>query len=218
MARPVFNDMVQYYIESLLDGEQDEKFRVTEDTAFDPSSDDSSYDPEYKDRVVQPSYTTSTKNSIEFNIDAVDGQALQEWLLKHEDDKNVPVRITRVLMYRPKGAAKAQAWKASTAYKVGDLVKVGGKILEATKAGTSGNSEPATTGSAITDGTVTWKVSQTASGKEYEAKQAEYTMNQNQLGGDAGSAAQHTGTFSMTSPVYIKGSFDIEKLEFTPAE
>jgi hypothetical protein len=55
----------------------------------------------------------------------------------------------------------APAWAASTAYAVGDRVKLaGGEFLEATEAGTSGATEPvapSAIGGTVVDGTVTWK-------------------------------------------------------------
>lgn len=52
-------------------------------------------------------------------------------------------------------------WAATTAYTVGQRVKLtGGTVLEATVAGTSGSTAPTapgTVGGTVTDGTVTWK-------------------------------------------------------------
>lgn len=52
------------------------------------------------------------------------------------------------------------AWEATTAYVVGDRVRLsGGAILEATEAGTSGASAPTApaVGATVEDGTVTWR-------------------------------------------------------------
>jgi hypothetical protein len=58
------------------------------------------------------------------------------------------------------GFVVATAWAASTAYAVGDRVRLsGGEVLEATVAGTSGTTEPTApaVGGTVTDGTVTWQ-------------------------------------------------------------
>jgi len=57
-------------------------------------------------------------------------------------------------------ATPPPAWQASTAYAVGDTVRLtGGEILTATVAGTSGTTEPAPPGqgNSVVDGQVTWE-------------------------------------------------------------
>ncbi|WP_134682577.1 carbohydrate-binding protein [Brevibacillus migulae] len=49
------------------------------------------------------------------------------------------------------------AWAATTAYTVGAKVYANGNVYECTVAGTSGTTAPSGTGTAIVDGTVTWK-------------------------------------------------------------
>lgn len=92
----VTTDRIQYYLKA-----GDTFVRVSEDSAFDPKTDLSTYEPSYKDRMNQPSFVTGKKTSVEFDIDIVEEQALQEFFMAHEDDVNVPVDLVRVMMFRP---------------------------------------------------------------------------------------------------------------------
>lgn len=94
--RLVTTDKIQYYLKT------DETFtRVSENSAFDPATDITTYDPSYKDRMNQPSFVTGKKTSVEFDIDIVEQQELQEWFIANEDAVNVPTEIVRVMMFRP---------------------------------------------------------------------------------------------------------------------
>ncbi len=92
----ITTDQIQYWMKT------DAVFvRVTENNAFDPSTDLDTYDPTYKDRINQPSYVTGKKTTIELDIDLIDPGALQTWLMDHEDDVNVPTEVIRVMMFKP---------------------------------------------------------------------------------------------------------------------
>lgn len=96
MGDLVTTDQIQYWIKAGADF-----VRVTENSAFDPSSDLSTYDPTYKDRVNQPSYVTGRKTTIEMDIDLVTPGTLQDWLLANEDVVNVETEVVRVMMFSP---------------------------------------------------------------------------------------------------------------------
>lgn len=87
----------QWYID-VADGasEAPKYVLVTDDEGFNPANDDSSYEPKYKCNKTNPKYVTGRKTTIEVDIDIVEGQELQTWLKKHEDDINVPTSVVRV--------------------------------------------------------------------------------------------------------------------------
>ena len=80
---------------------------VTDDEGFNPSNNDASYEPKYKCNKTNPKYVTGRKTNIEMDIDIVEGQELQEWLVKHEDDINVPTSVVRVWRF-PDGTSTAK--------------------------------------------------------------------------------------------------------------
>ena len=95
MAAPTFVYQIQWYAD-ISDGEGTTKFvRITDDEAFDMDTDESTYSPSYKCNKNNPEYVTARKVTVDFDIDVVEGQELQEWLIKHEDDFNVPTKIVR---------------------------------------------------------------------------------------------------------------------------
>jgi hypothetical protein len=194
--------------------------RVTEDSAFDPASDLTTYDPTYKDRVIQPSYVTGRKNTVEFEIDLLEGGVLHEFLLANEDVANVPTELIRVLEAHP----AYPAWITATAYALGDHIIEADKLYVCTTAGTSGASEPTwpSTGT-VTDGTtLVWTYVSAAAhlpiGTEgsYEAKKADFVMTQNPIDGAAGEAVRASGTLTMTSTSWTAGTFDPSTATFTP--
>lgn len=87
----------QWYMDVADGAEGAPKYvQVTDDEGFNPSNDDASYEPKYKCNKTNPKYVTGRKTTIEMDIDIVEGQELQEWLIKHEDDINVPTSVVRV--------------------------------------------------------------------------------------------------------------------------
>lgn len=194
--------------------------QVTEDITFDPASDLTTYDPKYKDRVIQPSYVTGKKNTVEFEIDLIEAGVLAEYLRANEDETNVATEIVRVFMAYP----CYPAWIASTAYTLGDHVVADSKLYECTAAGTSGATAPTWPSSGtVTDGTVVWTYvgagSHYPTGTEgsYEAKKAAFVMNQNPLDGTAGEALRASGTLTMTDTAWTEGTFAPATATFTPA-
>ena len=91
----LLTDTYQYYLDT-SDAETAVYTRVTEDSTFNPAVDQTTYSPSYKDRTVQPEYVTGTKVTVEFNIDVMGDQTLQDWMRTHEWDINVPTKLVRV--------------------------------------------------------------------------------------------------------------------------
>jgi hypothetical protein len=94
MAEPIKVDVMQYYLD-IGDGTP-LYVRVTEDTAFNPTVEREEYSPKYKCNKTQPKYAAGKTYGIDVDIDIVDEQQLQEWLILHEDDDNVPTAVVRV--------------------------------------------------------------------------------------------------------------------------
>ena len=95
MAKLITTDQIQYWMRAGASF-----VRVTENNAFNPTTDLTTYDPTYKDRVNQPSYVTGKKTTIEMDIDLIDPGPLQTWLMENEDAVNVPTEIVRVMMFK----------------------------------------------------------------------------------------------------------------------
>jgi hypothetical protein len=195
--------------------------KVTEDVTFDPSSELNTYDPTYKDRVVQPSYVTGRKNTVEFEIDLIEGGVLHEFLLENEDVANVATEVVRVFEAHP----AYPEWAAETAYTLGKRVIADGKLYECTTAGTSGATAPTWPGTGtVADGTgdLVWTYVASASyfaiGAEgsFEAKKAAFVMTQNPVDGAAGEALRASGTLTMTDEAWTIGTFDPATATFTP--
>ena len=87
MPEAIKVDTIQYYWDIGTKGAPAYE-RVTEDTAFNPSVNREKYSPKYKCNKVQPEIAAGKTSSIDVDIDVVDGQALQAWLIDHEDDDN----------------------------------------------------------------------------------------------------------------------------------
>lgn len=97
----------QWFIDTADGAEAPKYVRVTDDESFNPSNEDNKYSPKYKCNMTNPERITGRKTSIEFDIDIIADQGLQEWLIKHEDDINVPTSVVRVWGF-PDGTSTAK--------------------------------------------------------------------------------------------------------------
>jgi len=89
---------------------------------------------------------------------------------------SVPGAGTRFDTLAPATLAAPAAWASSHAYALGDIVSNGGRIFYATAAGTSaGSGGPSGSGTAIVDGTVTWRSLGAGTGVAAVSVQAEQT-------------------------------------------
>ena len=99
MSEPVWTHQVQYYIKTGETGSNPATpvyTLIDYDSSFNPSKDISYYEPEYKARENQPKWATSVKTSIDFDIDIVENETLQEWFKTNEDVLNVETEVIRV--------------------------------------------------------------------------------------------------------------------------
>lgn len=92
---PTWSYEIEYYINTGTSSVPVWTF-VDYDTSFNPSRDNTTYDASYKSRKVQPSWVVASKFSIEFDIDIVDSETLQEWFKTNEDVMNAPTDVIRV--------------------------------------------------------------------------------------------------------------------------
>ena len=92
---PTWSYEIEYYINTGTSAVPVWTF-VDYDTSFNPSRDNTTYDASYKSRKVQPSWVVASKFSIEFDIDIVDSETLQEWFKTNEDVMNAPTDVIRV--------------------------------------------------------------------------------------------------------------------------
>ena len=92
---PTWSYEIEYYLNTGTSSTPVWTF-VDYDTSFNPSRDNTTYDASYKSRKVQPSWVVASKFSIEFDIDIVDSETLQEWFKTNEDVMNAPTEVIRV--------------------------------------------------------------------------------------------------------------------------
>lgn len=107
IATPNYTYEQQWFVDVSDGAETAEYEQCLEDSTFNPSNEDNTLDRKYKARKTGVSYVTGRKVNIEFDIDIISGQALQDWFIKHENDVNVPTKIVRNWTF-PDGTSKAQ--------------------------------------------------------------------------------------------------------------
>lgn len=77
------------------------------------SDDQITYEPDYINVPVSPSFVLGNRASIEYEKDAYRENALDEWLIEHEDDNSIPVEVARVRTWEgtsPNHPAKSAAF------------------------------------------------------------------------------------------------------------
>lgn len=129
-------DRIQYWI-NIGTAETPEYARITEDPTFDPAVDLTTYSPSYKDRINQPEYVMGKKTTVEFAIDLIDGQDLQEWFQDNEHGVNVQTEIIRVKMFREvmdddEGTGSYEAVRAAFSMNQNPIDGSAGEALQAT--------------------------------------------------------------------------------------
>lgn len=92
---PIWGDELEDYL-NLGTGSTDQWVKVTNLLSWEFNDDDVTYEPDYIDVKVSPVYTVAKKASIEYEKDAYKNNALDTWLMQHEDDTNIPVEVCRV--------------------------------------------------------------------------------------------------------------------------
>lgn len=94
-STPTWSYEIEYYINTGSSSSPTWTF-VDYDTSFNPARDNTTYDASYKSRKVQPSWVVSSRFTVEFDIDIVEDETLQQWFVTNEDVANAPTDILRV--------------------------------------------------------------------------------------------------------------------------
>ena len=92
---PIWGDELKDYIDTGT-GSTEQWTEVTNLLSWEFSDDDVTYEPNYIDVKVSPTYVVAKKASIEYEKDAYRNNALDAWLMQHEDDTNIPTKVCRV--------------------------------------------------------------------------------------------------------------------------
>ena len=105
---PIWGDELEDYIDTGTEGSE-RWTKVTNLLGWEFSDDDVTYEPDYIDVKVSPTYVVAKKASIEYEKDAYKNNALDQWLMQHEDETNIPTRVCRVRTWEDAadGAGKA---------------------------------------------------------------------------------------------------------------
>lgn len=122
------------------------------------------------------------------------------WLERNAFDQNWPVSF-------PAYPLTANAWAATTAYTVGQVVSTAGYYIQCLTAGTSGGTAPALKnyGTSITDGTAVWLLvaPTTYYGVQADTGASEVNMLQQDLSGPFTAGLAMTNTLAGLAPSYI---------------
>lgn len=94
-TRPTWSYEIEYYVNTSTTSTPAWTF-VDYDTSFNPTRDNTTYDASYKARKVQPSWVVASRFTVDFDIDIVDDETLQDWFVANEDVQNAPTDILRV--------------------------------------------------------------------------------------------------------------------------
>ena len=79
---------------------------VTNLISWEFDDDEDAYEPDYINTRKKKKFIKDSTASIEYEKDAYKGNALDKWIMEHEDDSNIPVRVVRVRTW-DNNAAKA---------------------------------------------------------------------------------------------------------------
>ncbi|WP_277071540.1 hypothetical protein [Slackia exigua] len=95
---PIWGDELEDYMD-LGQGGAESNVKVTNLLSWESGDDQVTYEPSYIDVKVAPTYVLANKGSIEYEKDAYRNNALDSWLIAHEDETNIPVKVTRVFTW-----------------------------------------------------------------------------------------------------------------------
>lgn len=107
---PIWGDELEDYIDTGTKGAE-QWTKVTNLLSWEFSDDDVTYEPDYIDVKVSPTYVVAKKASIEYEKDAYKNNALDLWLMQHEDETNIPTRVCRVRTWEDASDGEGKAAK-----------------------------------------------------------------------------------------------------------
>lgn len=108
---PIWGDELKDYL-NIGESDAESWVEVTNLLSWEFGDDQVTYEPSYIDVKTSPKYVLANKASIEYEKDAYKSNALDTWLMQHEDETNIPVEVCRVRTWEGEptahGAKKAQ--------------------------------------------------------------------------------------------------------------
>ena len=102
---PIWGDELKDFIDIGVDGAPN-WFEVTNLLSWEFDDDEEAYEPDYINTRKKKKFILDSSASLEYEKDAYKNNELDEWIMAHEDDANVPVRVCRVRTWE-ENAAKA---------------------------------------------------------------------------------------------------------------
>lgn len=148
---PIWGDELKDYIDTGAESTE-QWVEVTNLLSWEFSDDDVTYEPSYIDVKVSPTYVVAKKASIEYEKDAYRGNALDSWLMAHEDEANIATKVCRVRTWEDASgggkAAKMAAFLLTPQQldknSAGEPVKLKGTLSMKDQAWTAGSFDAAT--------------------------------------------------------------------------
>ena len=104
---PIWGYEVQEYI-NIGDDTTASWQNVTHLLSWDESNDAETYEPDYINTKNKTKYTVGKSCSIEFEKDAYRNNALDTWLIKHEDETDISVQVCKVYTWKTSGTATSK--------------------------------------------------------------------------------------------------------------
>lgn len=101
---PIYSDQIQHYIDT-GEAEAEAYENATALLTFTPTFERNEYAPSYIERSNNPKFRRGGTYTIEMEADAMSDQPLHAFVMEHEHDSNVPVKVVRVKLFE--GAAGA---------------------------------------------------------------------------------------------------------------
>lgn len=93
---PIWGWQLQDYINTSSSAASPSYLNVTSLLSWEFADDQKTYEPDYLDTQKKSKYITGSSASIDYEKDAYSNNALDTFLMAHEDDSNIPVEVVRV--------------------------------------------------------------------------------------------------------------------------
>lgn len=104
---PIWGDELKDFID-IGTSEEPNWVEVTNLLSWEFGDDEDAYEPAYVNTRKKKKYIKDSTASIEYEKDAYNGNALDAWIMSHEDDSNIPVRVCRVRTWEEDAAKCAK--------------------------------------------------------------------------------------------------------------
>lgn len=94
----IYTEAIQHYFKAVVGGTAFEN--IADVIAFDWEADIGTYEPEYKNTPARPTYETSRKINVEYEIDYNEGADFPDFLFANEDARNLEIELVRVSTHK----------------------------------------------------------------------------------------------------------------------